>query len=255
MNANNNATLETRHQTLTKFYVLYENGFLVLPDAKTVVGVDEADKKKLIIEDITLGTATEIGVHSGWVRNVLFDAKTFSIFVGDTKGYLMQYQKKREGFILLKDYGKLGIGQIRASAQVGGFAIFGGEDHSFVAVDISQQRPCPGLIKSPFLFTHSLQVCHVKSSKVYLGFGGSSPKYSRNTSDFLEVSLLFAKYKNYRTPVPEEKGRTRTLLQEKEQTIDSLNLKVQQLQASLQEQRDKNQGTSNLQKSDSKTSS
>lgn len=253
MNAQNNTTLETRHQTQTKINVLYENGFLVLPDAKTVVGADKTNNKKLIIEDITLGNPAEVGVHLGCVRNVLYDAKTQSLFAGDAKGNLRQYERKYGWFILKKDFGNLGVTQIQASAQVEGFLIFGGVGGSIAVVDASKQQVRSRRINSPFFYTDSLQVCPLGGSKVYLFLGGSIPGHSKEASDWVDVTRVFNKYNICTGPVLEDSGPTQGLLQEKEQAIDSSNRKVRQLEASLQEQREKHRGKSNLQKSKGKT--
>ena len=242
MNAANHSTIKIRHQTRNGFYVYYENNFLVLPDAKTVVGADGSDKKKLIVEDITQGNPTQIGTHGGIIQTVLFDSLTQSLLVGDIYGTLKQYKKEKQSFTMVKDYGKVGC--VFSSTQVGRFSIFGGGKNSLVAIDILRQQVCPGRLKSPFIITYSLQVCEGAGSNVYLSLGGYNPNYSSDASDFLDVTLLYNPYKHINN-LCKKMNQADAALREKDELINSLNLKIKQLESSLQKQADKNQGTNN----------
>ena len=98
MDAADNSTLQIRHQTKNEFSVDYESNFLVLPDGKTIVGCDGSDKKKLVVEDITLQNPREIAIHSGFIETLLFDNATQSLLVGDQSGHVKQYEKQK-GFL------------------------------------------------------------------------------------------------------------------------------------------------------------
>ena len=256
VNAANNSTVNLLYETNNTFLVFYENDFLVLPDAKTVVGADESDNKQLIMEDITQGDTTQIGTHSGFIQTLVFDKLTETLLVGDESGRVKQYKKikkstffgflkESDSFTLVKDYKDIGVGQVLSSAQIGGLAIFGGANHSIIAIDISKQRLCTGVIKSPFEDTYSLVVCHSADSNVYLSIGGSDPKYSSNVSDYLDVTRLHNRSKNKPGQSPEEINQLVTLLQEKDEIINTLKLKRKQLQADLLKQRKQHQGTAN----------
>ena len=205
VNAANNSTIKIRHQTQNDFYMFYENSFLVLPDAKTVVGVDFSDRKKLMIEDITLRNPRQIGTHGDCIETVLFDSLTRSLLVGDVNGHVRQYKKEKESFTMVKDYGDVGVGVVYSSTQVGRYAIFGGDKNSLVAIDVSEQRVCAGYLKSSFEWTFSLQICEGVGSNVYLSLGGEYAKYFLNPSDFLDVTRLYNRQKKHSSKVPKKK--------------------------------------------------
>ena len=219
----------------------YENNFLVLPDAKTVVGVNASDRKKLMIEDITLRNPRQIGTHGVLTQTVLFDSLTQSLLVGDFDGDVKQYKKVNQSFTMVKDYGNVCVGRILSSTQVGRFVIFGGNSNSLVAIDILDQKVCAELLVSPFGLTYSLQVCEGVGSNVYLSLGCSCPKYSSDASDFLDVTLFYNRHKKDSPKVPKEKNQAHVSLDEKDEIINSLNLKIKKLKSSLQKQVDKNQ--------------
>ena len=205
------------------------------------------------MEDITLRNPRQIGTHDGWIRTVLFDILTQSLLVGDNKGHVKQYKKENGSFTMVKDYGDMGMGEVFSSIQVGRFAIFGGDNRSLIAIDIYEQEVCKGRKKSPFGCTYSLQVFEGLDSNVYLFLGGYGPIYSSDASDFLDVTLLYNNY-NHINEVYEKINQARAPLDQKEEIINFLNLKIKQLKSSLQKQVDQNQGTSNKKTSKTKTS-
>ena len=253
MNASNHSTIKIRDQTQNKFFVSYENSFLVLPDGKTVVGPDGSDRKKLMMEDITQGNPKEIGTHGDSIITVLFDSLTQSLLVGDNKGHVKQYKNKNGFFTMVKDYGKVGVDRLVSSTQVGGFAIFGGQKNSLVAINIFEQRVYAGLLTSPFEWTCSLQVCESAGSKVYLSFGGKFFEYFSNIPDYLDMTLLYNVNKKDTPKLPEKMNKVNDLLEEKDKLINSLNLKIKQLELSLQKQVKQNKSTCNFQTSEAKT--
>ena len=246
MDAADNSTLQIQHQTKNEFSVDHENNFLVLPDGKTIVGCDGSDKKKLVVEDITLQNPREIATHSGFIKTLLFDSATQSLLVGDQSGHVKQYEKQKGSFTLLKDYGDVGVGSVLSSAQVGRFAVFGGTNGSLVVIDILWQRLCAGLLKSPFKLTTSLQVCHVEDSKVYLSVGGESPSYSLQTSECLDVTGLHYGEKRQSANLPEEADQAPTMISQKEKLTQSLYLQTKASESSLQIHMNETTGSSNF---------
>lgn len=180
--------------------MLYEDSLLILPDGKTIVGVNGQNDKTLIIEDITTNKATTFGKHEFTIQTLLYHKVTRSLFAGDFTGHVKQYKQSRGDllFSLVKDYGDAGIGSLYSCAQVGGFGVFGGRHRSFVAIDILERRVCEGNLKSPFNCTYSLQVCHGLNQKVYLSLAGSLPSKSSTISDFLDVTELYNYKKEFR---------------------------------------------------------
>ena len=245
VNAANDSTIKIRHQTQNKFWVDYENQFLVLPDAKTVVGADASFPKKLMVEVISQGNPRQIGTHGGLIETVLFHSLTQSLLVGGKSGHVKHYQKMNQSFTMVKDYGDVGVGLIYSSTQVGLLAVFGGSNRLLVAIDICKQRVCPGRLKSPFGSTYSLQVCQGTLPNVYLSVGGRSPKYSSDASDFLDVTLLYNDHAKDSPKFLKSLNHANALLEEKDRIIDSLNLKIKRLELFLQKQADRNQGKNN----------
>ena len=254
VNAVNHSTIKIHHQTRNKLSVYYENNFLVLPDGKTIIGPDGSDYKKLIMEDITQGNPRQIGTHGGEIYTVLFDSLTQSLVVGDSKGDVKQYKKVNQSFMMIKDYGNVSVNYVMSSTQVGRFAIFGGDDYSLAAIDISGQRVCVGPPRSPFKYTYTLQACEGLGSKMYLSLGGFIPIYYSDTSDCLDVTLLYNDQKKDSPKVTEKMKQADALLKEKDKLIDFLSFKIKKLESSLQKQSDQNKGISNPKKSETKTS-
>ena len=126
---------------------------------------------------------------------------------------------------------------------MGQFAIFGGFK-SLIVIDISKQRPFPEILKSPFRSTYSLQVCDYEGSNVYLSLGGNDPEYSSDTSDFLNVTWLYNGYRDI-NKVFAKMNHAHALLEEKDAIINALNLKINELESSLQKESNQNKSTIN----------
>ena len=252
VNAANGSTIKIRNETQNYFYVSYENSFLVLPDGKTVVGADGSDFEKLLIEDITQGNPTQIRTHDGVISTVLFDSLTQSLLVGDDKAHVKQYKKENQSFTMVKDYGDVGAYEVFSSTQVGRFAFFGGDFNSLVAIDILGQRVYAGRLESSLKCTYSLQICEGVGSNVFLSLGGSDPKYSSDPSDFLDLTLLYKGQKKDSPKFPEKMNEPHVSIDKKDDIIDSLNLKIKNLESSLQKQAKQNEGTDNIRNPKSK---
>lgn len=252
-NSKSNSKVRFVHETKNKFDVFYETSFVVLPDAKTILGADASDAKTLIMEDIGNGDSRSIGRHSGSVQTILFDRVSEYLLVGDYSGHVLQYKKTTStnlfgllkdsvSFALVKDLGHIGVGSVCSSVQLGGLAFFGG-DHGFLAaVDIPGQCVLRGKVRSPFQSTYCLRICH-GSESVCLAIGGLIPIYSPNVSDVLDVSRTHTKYSRLAADF-EENDLMKLLLSRKDQKIDSLQLRVQELESELLEVQTQSQGTS-----------
>ena len=217
----------------------------MLPDGKTVIGPDGSDYKKLMMENIILKNQSQIGTHGGFISTVLYDSLTQSLLVGDDSGHVKQYRKVNESFTMIRDYGDVDLGDVVSSTKVGRFGIFGGQNYSLVAIDISGQRVYAGLPKSPFKYTYSLQVCKGEGSRV-LSLGGNDPQYSSDESDCLDVTLLYNSHNKDSPRAREYMNQAHVALREKDKLIESLNLKIKKLESSLQKQKKKKTGMTNL---------
>ena len=166
---------------------------MVLPDGKSIVGVDAKTRKTLIFEDINTKKAALVGNYDYAIQTLLYDKATETLFAGDCRGRIVQYKKEKRNhtFSLVKDYGHTGISAAYSSAQVGGFAFFGGWDNFFIAIDINERRLSQSRIESPFKHIFSLGVCHGLDQKVYMSIGGDNATYSGKLSDILDVTDIY----------------------------------------------------------------
>ena len=116
------------------------------------------------------------------------------VFAGDRRGYLNQYRLEPTGGVptIVKEYGRIDIGQIYSSVSVGNLAVFGGEDKRLVVIATDMQQvviyDVPVAIKHIF----SLSMCPVRVSdtktRVLLAVSGGKADYSNDRSDLLDVT-------------------------------------------------------------------
>ena len=217
-------------ETENKFQVYGENGFLVLPDGKTVVSADMWDSKKLVMEDITEVNPTQIGTHSDKISSLLFHNLTQSLLVGNIEGDVKQYKRNNGSFTFVKDYRNLGVGQVLSSAQVGPFVIFGGNNHSLVAIDLKNQTVIKGFLKTAYKGNKSLQVCFTNYHRVFLSVSGYDPDFSSGKSNFFDVTCMTIKnpssLKNF--PYNDLSQANQTILVQ-QMDIESLKEKIEEL--------------------------
>ena len=185
-------TIKPQYQSEQNFHAKIKSSLIVLPDGKTIVGVDPKTEKKIILEDITTNKHTSFGNHTGIIRCLLYDQTTQTLFAGDFKGRVMQYEKSTEdeSFVLVEDYGDVGVDAVWSSAQVGEFAIFGGYNGKIMAIDIKNRRRVERSIKTAIGFVTSLEVCKMKNLKMFLSVSGRDPDYSEDKSDFFDLTGL-----------------------------------------------------------------
>lgn len=190
MQADCGQTIHFEHESHQSFNAVLENSFLVLPDAKTVVGRSVSDLKQVVLEDIATHQVVHLGKHSKLIRTFLYHHPTRSLLVGDNGGRIVHYQKvKKSGsFTRVKDYGDVEIGPVFSSAVAGDFGVFGGCNTSCLkVVDVLNQKLVEGKMRTAFKHVDSLQVCEVSDSKVVLSVGGRGPSYSGKVTDIFEV--------------------------------------------------------------------
>ena len=200
---------------------------MVLPDKKTIIGINAKKPSTLVVEDIKTNKATPFGKHGSEIFSLLYHNTTETLFAGDEGGHLKQYKrgKKTESFTLVKDYGDIEMGGVICSAQVGGYAVFGGYDSYLVAINIHQRSFCNGTIKSGFRFTYTLQVCCGLDDKVYLSFGGYNRDCFSGDPNILDVTGLYKKLNLETEQNAQEANKMPTLCTQKDATTKSIKLK------------------------------
>jgi hypothetical protein len=216
--------LETDHQKEAKsleqskstFYVYYGKHFTVLPDQKTLIGVDKLDKKTLIMEDLTSDQPPVIiGKHSSFVYTLIFIEETNMLLVGDHGSNVIQYKLDPEcnTWSIVKNYGNLGIFQVVSNTKIGQFVIFGGYGKSSLRVIDSNEMEMVGYpYETAIQNVLSLSICEVSPSQVYLSVSGSSSDYSKNCSNILDITK-FLKEKNLLEQVVSKKSSDQDVIE------------------------------------------
>ncbi|MEL6805731.1 MAG: hypothetical protein AAFO91_18320, partial [Bacteroidota bacterium] len=64
----------------------------MLPDGKTLIGPDSSGTAKLVAEDLSTNKSRLIKTLGNFIRTVLYDPETRSLFAGDHDGHLLQFQ-------------------------------------------------------------------------------------------------------------------------------------------------------------------
>jgi hypothetical protein len=200
MIASSGATINHIHQSQKKYWVQFENNFLLLPDGKTIIGSEGGNRKNLICEDITKNDSSAyslIATHGGDIDSVFYNAVSKSLFVGDCDNAVIEYEEKgnKLSWRETKNYGNLGIGDFECIEQIGDILIFGGYDtYSIRAIDIINKVLLPGSLKTAYKYVYSLQKCELPDNKVYLSICGSSPNYSEQQTDIYDATDLAKAY-------------------------------------------------------------
>ena len=95
MNTNQKTPLEPINASSSEFGVKYENQFIVLDDAKHVIGVDPKDARNLILENIENGKADRFRWRNSshiYITSLVYDKKTESLYNGDGFDQLYKYR-------------------------------------------------------------------------------------------------------------------------------------------------------------------
>ena len=198
LNAKDGRTVNFEFVSRINYFVCYETSFQVLPNQNTVIGVDNQNRKRLLMEDISNVNPHYLPVTIGFLMNeintILVNKQHSVLLVGDSGGKVVQYKFNLQSKVwtLQKNFGDLGIGMITSSARLDKLAVFGG-DNCVRMVDMEQltvvERPTKTAIQS----VHSVKMCAVSGMKVYLTVAGVKPDYADSKTDLFNVSGLFKK--------------------------------------------------------------
>ncbi|MEL6803322.1 MAG: hypothetical protein AAFO91_05970 [Bacteroidota bacterium] len=229
----------------------YENSFLVLPDQRTVIGVDALDKRKLLMEDMTRQSPEVIGKFKYPIASVLYDQDTDSLFAADRSGHLTQYRKTATprlfglfkdavSFAVSKDLGNLGIGETFSCARAFDLAVFGGSEGSVAVVNIPERRLYKSKTKVGVGRALTLEVCPCTDSEVYLSVGGqASDSFGR--PGILELGSLYQSCSQF-TKVGAQQADD-SVLKEKDRIIASQKEEIEQLKKALLRNKTQTLGT------------
>jgi hypothetical protein len=214
MSASPGSIVDHVYQSQKVYYVVHENGFLVLPDGKTILGVEFKNEiNVLFMEDITRNNANayrQIIKYGHLIFNLLYNPISKTLFVGDNNGCAAQYQQDVNGetWTLAKNYGNLMIGPIFSVSQIGDFVLFGGGgSFAIKAINTSTETLLSGTLRTAIGSIYSLQVCKLPENKVYLSVCGQNPHYKNDQTDIYDVTEL-AKTVEYQFQLQEKLEET-----------------------------------------------
>ena len=134
------------HHSKGYFHANYQDSFLVLPDGKTIIGVDGSTSNALVAEDVTLKQPVKFARQKEVINTLLYDPETRSLFAGDLDHHVVQYQRglDESTFSIVKDYGDVDVGCVLSLSRVGGLLLVGGNDHEIVGIDIANKQVLKG---------------------------------------------------------------------------------------------------------------
>ena len=190
------SSIEPIYTSSSQFGVEFENLFVVLDDAKHVIGVDPTDAGKLILENLENGKADRFGWSQSscykYITTVVFDGKTGSLYCGNNQHQIHKYKvdTARKSCKKVKDFGDLGMGLIISSHRFIHFIFFGGNWGKIRVLDLSTGEFLPGHLETSIWNIQSLQVCVKSNNQIYLAVSGNEPVYSKNKTDLFDVTGL-----------------------------------------------------------------
>ena len=201
INANNMDFIEPCFVSKTNFRWNYQEQLQILNNQKTLVGVEDnndEDHSEIVIEDITNTDPNYVPVKfpTGGIEiyTILIDEERMCMFIGNWKGMLVEFSLDTNGYSrkIVKDYGDLGIGNIRSSLKIGNIAVFGGTKSSVALIDIDNTQNL-GIISDLAVGSiYSIELCRVKNNKsdvkLLLTVTGRDYDYSSSKTDVLDIT-------------------------------------------------------------------
>ena len=188
--------LKPQKKTQTNFYVWYENNCQVLRDERVFGVLYNAHFCTLILENVQskiLNNQIAFGVHFHKINTVLVSEQHNCILAGDEGGRIVQYVLDGTTGKIIRDFGVVGIGQVRTCAKIGNLVAFGG-DGTVIFFDIAQGKFISDTIPVAIGLVFSLLFCPIKfpgnSPKILLIVSGDMQNYFSLT-DVLDVTHCF----------------------------------------------------------------
>lgn len=188
--------VEPDHLTTRSYYAFYEHSFLVLPDQKTVVGVEfTGNRNTILMEDITKqwDHTKMIGTYGHYIYTMTFLPESRTLLVGDHIGNVYQISRPHNswGWKLEKSYTNLGIGLIYSSTRLGHLVVFGGYNFGIRVVDTARKQIFSTTFKTALCYNYSLRFWVRSRCQVLLLVSGQTGVYSDSQSDVLDATGLF----------------------------------------------------------------
>jgi WD40 repeat protein len=196
LNAEDKSTVDYDHQSRNKFYANYENSFEIMPDQKTIFGVDYDNRKKLKKEDISDDESPimVISKHKGPINTITFERLNKNLIVGNDEDTVIQYKKNENGkWKIAKKFNNLGIGCVNSSLTIQNLLILGGVNFKIRIVDLEKGELLGKVFETAMEHINSMQIVN-QEEKVLLKIIGVHPDYSNDKSDVYDFTQFLKKY-------------------------------------------------------------
>lgn len=182
-------------KTKNDFFVFTETSFVVFNNGKTIIGINQENRRSLIMENIKSGEYKKFGERKKIIQSLLYHETSKTLFVGGNDKKVLQYsQNEQTGqWEKIKDFGDIGISIILSSANIGDLGIFGGENYFIRFINLKNGNIIGDPYVTAFKCIYSLRICVEKKSKVYLSIGGTDFLDNNQVSDFLNITLFCKK--------------------------------------------------------------
>ena len=207
MNHNKKKSIKPINTSSRKFGVEYENQFIVMDDAKHIIGIDGNDPRNLILENIQNGKTDKFGRKNTFKKNMnttlVYDEKTGYLYNKDYFGQLYKYKVDTtiKSCKRVKARGFLGMGIMTSSHRFLHFVFFGGGSERIKVLDLSRNEIFQGYLETSIKWIFSLQVCVKSPNEIFLAVSGGRPNYSDKKTDLFDLtdflsndSIILQKY-------------------------------------------------------------
>ena len=120
MEHNQKISIEPLNVFTRKFGIDNQNEFIVLDDAKHVIGVDPSNGDQLLFQNVQNGKAGKFKLNQSsynLITTLVYDRKTEFLYSGDNKGHLYKCKinTNSKSCKIVKEYGNIGINWIISS--------------------------------------------------------------------------------------------------------------------------------------------
>ena len=132
------SAVKNDYQSSSKFRSYTESNFIILPDQKTIIGIDSS-RKRIIQENIINKKFTCINEHKNYICTIWFNNFTGTLIAGDWTSSVIQYKRVSKKWRIIKKYTNLGIGPVLSSLIIKNILILGGSINNIRVIDLEKR--------------------------------------------------------------------------------------------------------------------
>ena len=192
---------------------------MIMPDQKTLLGVDGKTKKSLIQEDITCNKSPIITLckHDSIINTLSFNQSTDTLMVGDDSSTCVQYKRRGGDWKIVRKFRNLGIGWVMSSKIINGnLCILGGWNSHIRVIDMGKAEVLGDPFHTGVQGIYSMQVSRVmmnQEEKYLLYLTGENLDWSKDRSNVYDVTHITNKYARRVEEVYKKKAKMVTITQ------------------------------------------